>query len=573
MDKTSCVTNLHNGIADYYLNFTHYLGRDELPEDDKLNRERVINALIAMVSLDIIYNKEKMVEKKEALNYESKMSDEALEELLALFNLHNDKELFNDGATLFAFVRNKIAHGDFSIDIDKNRLILQKDGKDAFIDVDIFINHYISITSTLNVRLKNKEFNKSLLWNKSKTLDKPVTTDKELEQLLSLMRVKKYSFRRKDGKELSTEEKTMFTGYINFLKTSTKDEKEYKDYENKLKQFLNNEKYAFDVTKHRIRDKKQIEKIKKSILLCNDIAERNNYNMDILSFIYGEEIYKIIDTEYNHTGIEMGIKLNEHILKEMHDRHIYDLDTIFKYIDISDKSSELVAAIDLARFYASYCYPLENTFNKDHNYHYDREDELEFDLLDMSEFNPTVLNIAEPGKEEAYAELKRLGKEIKKITDFSSDREKNIEGLSKKEDLTEFQIMKLDSLKQDVRIAENCLPRLYNKYLDQQTYTEMIEEDYEINYTYFRNRTIIEGMRNAIAHGNVTLENIGYEEGISQVELKFTDIYEGKTEFELPITIYSLESLFEADSIIVADRFIKKKQKQLGIKNENIERK
>ena len=61
----------------------------------------------------------------------------------------------------------------------------------------------------------------------------------------------------------------------------------------------------------------------------------------------------------------------------------------------------------------------------------------------------------------------------------------------------------------------------------------MIDKDYKDNYEYFRNISIIEGIRNAIAHGNYKIYgNID----IMNSKMVFEDIYEGKLTFKLEVT-------------------------------------
>ena len=107
---------------------------------------------------------------------------------------------------------------------------------------------------------------------------------------------------------------------------------------------------------------------------------------------------------------------------------------------------------------------------------------------------------------------------------------------------------------------KESLNYMYEQYLDMSNYKQMVYDDYQKNHLYFRNRQIIEGMRNAISHGNVTIEDITTDNIINKTKIKFSDIYEGNLEFELATDLYSLESLFEEKNIMANDVFIKFKK-------------
>jgi hypothetical protein len=101
-----------------------------------------------------------------------------------------------------------------------------------------------------------------------------------------------------------------------------------------------------------------------------------------------------------------------------------------------------------------------------------------------------------------------------------------------------------------------------NKLVKANNYYNDVKQDYINNSNYFRNKAIIEGIRNAISHGNVTIENSGIIYNISDAILKFSDYYEGKLCFELEISVYEFESLFEKYNVEVANKFLHYKKRK-----------
>ena len=562
MKRIDCIIPFCNGITNYYKSWANFLHGKKSEEAEKLNYVYVQNSLLAVIFLDIIYNKEKMVEKKEGCIYESKIYEEDLEELLNAFNDQNEREIFTNGADLLAFLRNKIAHGDLYIDSNNDEIIFFKDIQKIHISIDSFIKTYVDFSTYDILSFKQKTFTKEILMSKHSTeLKKPIETEEELQLLLSLIRLKKYTLKRLDGKELTQEEIIEFCKFLNFNQIRKLD-MSIEEYERKLKEYYEKKGYVVDITKQKIKNSDKIDKIRKSVKANTDIYKKNilNENISLLIYKYEDDIYKIIREDYNKFGMNIGIKINELILREMYINKNYDLENVIEKIKFQYSIGEIVTAIDLARFYTLYCYPLEKIYTKDHNYHYNRDNEFRFDLLDLSEFNPSVLNINENGKIKAEENIKLLIKKINSLEEKIQRIEGYISGMSKKNNINEKTRLKLEEFKRVLSFDEKKLSKFYELYFEICDYRNMVIKDYEENYIYFRNRRIIEGMRDAISHGNVTIEEIGVDDCVSYIKIKFSDVYEGNLEFELDTNLYSLENLFEEENLIKNNMFVYMKQ-------------
>ena len=609
------ITPLYNGISKYYTVFINNFTERPCVKIEKIDQESILYALISMVSLDIIYNKEEMVKQKDSsgkttktndVEYESIMSDKSLDILLYSYNQSNEGNLFKDGATLFAFVRNKIAHGDFEIDIKNNNFKLKKTIKENGNDIDVpitvnintFLNNYINIVNGLDVRKKCNCYTKTLLLNKSNLLDKIIDDKKDLDSLLSLMHIKKYTIRRKDNKDLTTEEKMRFNYDINELKKKLVTDKDIKYIENQLIEKYEKYGYYVNINKSKIKDSETKEKVWEIIKQENEIfdnyileeKQKRNGNIPddiyeiglrLLKYSYGERINKLITENYEQKGINVGINLNEIILKEMYQTGNYNIDQIVKNNDLHLDVREMLCAIDLARFYSIYCYPLEKSYEKDSKYRanieninklnkmgdsnniyvYERHNNFNFDKIDLSDLQPKILEIDTKNKTDVTKDLDEINKKIKRKEEKIAKKRQNIEKLidstNTKEELKKE---KLNLLRDQLLTLYKSLDKLkldeyvinYNK--------ELIDQDYEQNPLYFRNRDIIKGIRNSISHGNVYLTNIGYTNNLYDMEMRFEDIYEGKKVFELTTSIYNFDTFFEPKNINENEKFIYRKK-------------
>ena len=77
------------------------------------------------------------------------------------------------------------------------------------------------------------------------------------------------------------------------------------------------------------------------------------------------------------------------------------------------------------------------------------------------------------------------------------------------------------------------------------------------NINYY-NYTIIKGIRDSLAHGNITYKNIYYND-VKDTLIEFTDYYKNEIKFKLIIRINDLIYLFENKNIDVLNNFYNEK--------------
>ena len=216
MNEINSLRKMYNGMTRYFLNIADHI--HEKDDITILDQKDIIHALIATVSFDIIFTKEQIVEKGEGLTYKTRLSDNELDKMVKYINSYNNKKLFEDSATMLAFIRNKFAHGDYHIDLENGELCFKRDGEDVFVDLRILIDFYIGYSESLQHRFKGNSFQRQFAINKGgKVIKKPIETDKELDSFLSLFKIKKYNLKKLNGEELTSEEKFNFSIDIKYL--------------------------------------------------------------------------------------------------------------------------------------------------------------------------------------------------------------------------------------------------------------------------------------------------------------------------------------------------------------------
>ena len=119
------------------------------------------------------------------------------------------------------------------------------------------------------------------------------------------------------------------------------------------------------------------------------------------------------------------------------------------------------------------------------------------------------------------------------------------------------------NINNNINSLNNSLANLITDYTNQYNLYSLIKEDFTKNKMYFRNKAIIEGIRNSIAHGN-------YEflmgKDFDDTMIVFSDIYEGKLTFQAKIKLADFERLFNVNTNILV-KFIDEK---LDKANKNI---
>ena len=302
--------------------------------------------------------------------------------------------------------------------------------------------------------------------------------------------------------------------------------------------------YSLAIENKKIKNKEHIEKIKESFL-TNKTIQMLEKNSDAFTYTYGELISKIIfknDMQTEKSGLFNLVILANKLNSQNYEEFSLRLNAL-------NLRNEIIASILLARFNLAYCYPLDDIYKKDNNYHLDREELLDFSKLDLSEFNPKVLNINKNGLKNAYIQLEsnineiiELKEKISKITNQIQNLEKDeIKKIEKKEILLKLK-ESLDKMTEKVN-------EMKEKRVENINYYNEVLKDYEDNYLYFKNLAIIEGIRNSIAHGNVEIINSSLVDNFNNLEIRFYDEYQGKIFFDLTTNLYNFQSLFEEYNI------------------------
>lgn len=528
----------------------------------KIEEEDFINSLFGIIVIDILLNKEKMVENVGDITYESKMSDDQLEEIFSFLDIENMK-VDQNGATVFATIRNKLAHGDYYLK-DKN-IIFRINDKDVSVSLYLFINYYMLLTDCLSQRFKEKKYTKYQLTDKSGMfINKMLETDEDIKDFLKSISLKKMTLRRKDGQELTSAEKNRFSLYTLELRKKIKQNiKTYdSDYDKMVKsEFSDN--YYVDISKHKMYkvDEVDFNEIKRTVNFYKYLYDKDPESLNLYLFVVAEKIYTYMYNKYEENQVQYSFESLKRALFETIQYGIFDFGKFLKekskidsYFEIVFPDEESLICIMIAIMYFTYCYPLETLFKTNKTFECNEQD-MDFSKIDFSEIIPNIKfnKIYEMGKNNRINELntmitsynnsiKQLENNYNKIENQHNNVLKKYEENKDKkyEEILEILKDKLNDIKNKIE-EYNKLLKIKNKELEESNI--IFSDDNNTFYGY----TIINGIRNAICHGNIKFKNLHSE--IKDLTVEFTDLYENEEFFKLDISLHSLMSLTEENNM------------------------
>lgn len=513
-------------------------------------------AIIGLISFRFQDIKEKIIDKDENNEFNSKLYDGTLDNMLKKVldrypNLYFEGKKV-DSPTLFSIIRNKFAHGAYIInELDNVEFEVEKqlieikfmELLELYSNMDFYYKKLLKKTSVERICIYNRQYSE---------LDKLITTRKEAETFIDLFFNTVYTLKRIDGKEIPWEENLFFNNKISEYNLIMNQNGERKQCQSQLQEYYKKYKpeYVVDIKNKKIKDPEFREKVIEALLHATIPVDSVKDKKYILNQVYGDIILKMLDVRSDEE-IAFASQLNLCILGK---QYLTKVNMNNLYMGVLSHIPEMMGVLTLSRVNIEYSFMLDDILKKDNNYYYDRKGMFPFEKLDLSELKPSTLIIDKKGIEEINLKIKSL---LRKKDELEATYEKNLKSynsLVNRED-NDLKIKKhLDRLKNVMPYQENLMNSFYEQYMDLTYKKYLIEKDYEDNKDYFYNLAIIEGIRNSIAHGNVEYTNLGLANEANELIVKFTNIYKGEVCFELETTLYNLECLFlESNSDVLND--------------------
>lgn len=539
-----------DNIMDYYLGNKAYnlflqgiIYNNPIYSEGILDKKNINATKIGCISNIFLAIKEDLVSKDKE-GYNSRILISELENNVSLIATKENNGyrinnyLFPDAPTLVSVLRNKLAHGLYTMDLEHNRIIFNIESNEVIINIDKLSTYVISClksyTKVNNSSIYKRDF---VINNKvDTTRTKPMKSINELNNFIKNSREIEIILIKKDNTLISNYVVWELENIIDEYRI-TKNNKLLINFENKYK-----DEYDFKWNIKKLNDDKTKEL---SNFILNIIPQNITYNEEVM-VILKEYAYKM-NNNYNKFNVIMENLTNLVLLDEIKENNTINSNILFnklkeKYNNIYISYNTLISS-SIAMFNSLFSYANDDVYKNDNKYTLLDNNGLDYSKLDLSLINVQIKTIDNT----IINELN--------IRKTAKEKELNLIDTKITKELNNLNIVKSKSNTNAINNITNKLTNLYNiKNTLTIEHNNIINElnicnnYYNNNILYLENESIITGIRNSIAHGNYEVVQCN---NINDTYIVFNDIYEGKLTFKGTIKILDFIDLIDNNAIVI----------------------
>lgn len=554
--KLDSITKFYSGAKAYCMFLIEQHQQDGANVDYILDEELYNCARLGFIINIILSIKEDLVEKVSYHNFKSLIFLRQLEESVEVLATKTnngyviDNYTFDTAANLVATLRDKLAHGNFIInEKGKEITLFLNDGNQINISVESLYSFiYYAMMNFLKKQDTKEYVNNKIVFSKIKNGTTSLKTKSDIRFVCKNVKRVTLSFKRKDGANLTEKEVKRLDAICQMFNTNSDE------------QFLNTiyelTKYTYDFTYTR----KPVTNINYDLITEVVTTFYKNVTLPYQLNRIALMIEKMLDDE-NQLQEIMASANNLSLLNAIYENKSTDM----KYVEskLNDKIIENgiveIANAGIVLFQSLFSYANDDVYVNDFEYQQKENNGLDYGKLDLSKLNvlvyPTDKNPLLIYLEQKNAKEKEYINVQKRIDKIKNNIE-NIKKTNNKNALTKV-YQTLQALKQEEQIV------LKEKIQREQEYNEAYLYA-KNNNDHLLNRSIINGIRNSIAHGNY---RISQGKKLEDVKLVFEDIHNNKLTFKAEISPTEfINMIYENDRVI--SEFLQKNTCSKTLKKE-----
>lgn len=539
------VYKLYNGSSSYLHYIASILG-DETAEPARIERQDNLKlAKLALIQSLFVLDKEQILEDRGTLALPSKLLDDILEESVGIiiprkengFYLINGIEKTAKEAV--TIIRDNFVKGNYKIDLNNDNIILKTSTGKTIIS----ISKLNTLITNAGIKLLNSSNTDSVEYIITPTTTQStIRNNEQLKSTLEKMALRKYKLVSIDGKLINKIDQKEFYEFMEVIKQYITSDVSYVELFKSYKKTLEKKGLKLEAVINRF-SSKEIEEIVKIIG-----SEKGFYSL-LDSSIQNEKLNELMlnikAPGYQQENFIYGIIKNLIVINNIE----YSKD-----FNINEFGIDGFVSIILSQFLMLYSLPFDKYYAFE-KYRLNR-DMLDFSKLDLSKFNPSKLTISSDFLQELEKEIEGYKKGA---VDCYSDLEaiiKKVQEVRSGNDQDEITYWNSKLVLKTIEKAE-----LKSMIDSKEKNLSLAKEEYTKNGKYFKNREIINGIKNSIVEGNVIIKKtaLGKENFIKNI-LCFKDIQDGESKFELYIKIEDFLMLFREYNIGIIYDFIHKNE-------------
>lgn len=552
-------------IANYYLGtkaYTIFMLKTLYDVDEKNyieNQDYQLAAQVGFIANIMLSIKEELVENTGNLIYESKLYEKRLEETVENISTKTndgyeiDNYTFKDAPTLVAILRNKLGHGDFTIDYKTGKVVLHVEGQEVSISVDKLTTFMINANYNYFMNTKTNEYKRNfIMFTKlEKNRTKLITTEEEAASIIRQCENIEFSLKRQDGKELEPCEINSFNEIVEIIKKRECDFELIKYY----KELLKNKNYIMKVEYTRLNKYKDINELLP--LIKNSILSQTEYDYKSQVLAIVKETQRKVDASYNITDVRMANIKNLIILRAMKSTRSTDINdikrnigSIYKY-PMYFNYDNLVTAV-ISNFNSLFAVPYDKLYKKT-----PEEQGLDFSKLNLNALNIIHLEVEEDRLKPKKDKETSLEKEVTRVEDSLEEIKNNLAKVPK------ANTKAITAINSNITNKNNYLNQKKQELQSLKQELKKLQNYYQDDELYMKNRTIIAGIRNSIAHGTY---EIVPGPTIEDAKFIFTNIYEGKLVLKVEITVIKFLEMMDNNLLTIQQYLNDEETKQTNQK-------
>lgn len=520
-----------------------YMYRDEILDKRNNNASKI--GCICNIMMAI---KEELIEEDE-VNWISKIAIKSLEDAVCMIATKRDSGYvingytFDSAASVVATIRNKMAHGNFTLDLDHSRIIFKIDNGDVIININSLCEYVISCFSSFVRACNGPLYKRNMVINDRvvKGRYRAITNRSEIKNLVKSFKEASFTLKRRDNGIVEDYVAQRLERLID----------KYKECNNLsvFKEFEKDISDRYEFKKNVVRRVKDVNVDSLCEFLMDNLPTDIDYERQV--YIVGMELQREIDDKYNNFNPITSNMVNL-ILTDIMGKYNTTSNEVINRV-IKKKYGSLYinydnyAANEMAMFNALFSYARDDLYKNSNKYKPSSCDGLDYSMLDLSSIKLKTVNIDDGIvsslniKKMTYnTKLSKYDKIINRdIMNFiKANRSGNINACN-------IIIGNIDrKIKERDRLIEE-----YNVIIDD----ILLAEEYRSNnILYLTNEAIIRGIRNSIAHGNY---KVILGKSICDSKILFNDIYDDIVTFSGEVTISDFNDIL-VNSFQIVNAFL-----------------
>lgn len=551
---TETLKTLYGSCKAYTMLLTDLLDENVQNFQYDINKEELKIAKFGMISNIFLAIKEKIVSGTRD-NYETEIFYEKLVQSVNYIankkddGYYIDNHKFKDAESVVGELRNKMAHGSYTLDSEKGNVIFKIEKDDVTISIDKLSCMVISCFKSFLNSPRRDTYKKEYLFSDKceKNREKPFKNKDELLAFSTTFKVKTITLKRKDGSQIEAEAASLFENVYELYKVGYS-----VTIINALKKVLE-DNYTISVTEEEVSRK----------ILNQAVDEAYNNLTDGMTYDNQVRFLSLIIEAKRNSSFSLIISSLKNLVlaSELEKNNIKGKDEVIKHLKESHVIDTLgyneLVAMGISLFQSLFSYGNDMIFKNDNEYAAGENTGLNYGNLNLSCINVLYFEPDENIKNEVITQLTSKNKQIMDYENKIEKLENNLKNVKDKGNIAAVSkindsISKYETQRQVLETEKSQLDVRLNEILS-----------YEAkNSEHIKNKTIINGIRNSIAHGNYTLKS-SENEGIIII---FEDIYEGKLTFKCEIDIIDFINMIYGNQSVIIDFLNKNEQKLVRTK-------